>query len=213
MATQFFDLLNKYYRLSPEFNKQVEKARDWFRATAMQIKIVAPEKVVTAFTTNASRQRLVPRSTMDNSVIGRLIVFRYDPKWKEKLPYYDIFPLVLPMRIIPGKQGQGAGFIGLNLHYLPYDFRAKLLDAIYSYYKDRHLDEKVKLRLTYNMLKGSSRYKWFKPCVKRYLFTHVRSRFNQVDPKEWDMVAFLPMAMWRKATEQRVWADSRRMIR
>ena len=29
--------------------------------------------------------------------IGRLNMFFYDPKLKKKLPYYDTFPLVLPL--------------------------------------------------------------------------------------------------------------------
>ena len=29
---------------------------------------------------------------------GKLNMFFYDPKLKQKLPYYDIFPLVLPLK-------------------------------------------------------------------------------------------------------------------
>ena len=29
--------------------------------------------------------------------VGRLNMFVYDPKYKNKLPYYDVFPLVLPI--------------------------------------------------------------------------------------------------------------------
>ena len=37
---------------------------------------------------------------------GRLNMFFYDPKWKKKLPYYDTFPLVLPIEKYPdGCQG------------------------------------------------------------------------------------------------------------
>ena len=30
--------------------------------------------------------------------INRLNMFLYDPKHKDKLPYYDVFPLVLPIQ-------------------------------------------------------------------------------------------------------------------
>ena len=33
------------------------------------------------------------RSTPD---IGGFYLYQYDPKWKDKLPWYDIFPLVFP---------------------------------------------------------------------------------------------------------------------
>ena len=33
---------------------------------------------------------------------GRLNMFLYDPKTKNRLPYYDVFPLVLPLEPIRG---------------------------------------------------------------------------------------------------------------
>ena len=45
--------------------------------------------------------------------VGRLNLFGYNPKLRAKLPYYDIFPLVLPLEPIKG------GFMGMNFHYLP----------------------------------------------------------------------------------------------
>ena len=45
---------------------------------------------------------------------GRLNMYFYDPKTKKKLPYYDTFPLVLPVDTFRG------GFVGLNFHYLPF---------------------------------------------------------------------------------------------
>ncbi len=44
---------------------------------------------------------------------GNLNMFFYDPKFKKTLPYYDTFPLVLPLGGIAG------GFFGINFHYLP----------------------------------------------------------------------------------------------
>ena len=44
---------------------------------------------------------------------GRLNMFFYDPKFKKTLPYYDTFPLVLPL------EPYSDGFLGINLHYLP----------------------------------------------------------------------------------------------
>ena len=42
--------------------------------------------------------------------LGRLNLFFYDPKFKETLPYYDTFPLVLPL------EGFRGGFLGMNFH-------------------------------------------------------------------------------------------------
>ncbi len=210
MASKFFDLLTKYYRTSPEFRKSATAAKDWFRAVAQQVKVTSPDVVQKAFLKQAARARLLPKGDISSIHQGRMILFSYDPKWKDKLPYYDILPLVLPIRII--RQGSASGFLGLNLHYLPPMYRAKLMDALYTFYKDKHLTESKRLRLTYQVLQSSARYRYFKPCVKRYLFTHIKSKLNIVDPKEWDMVLMLPLARWRKASESRVWADSKRKL-
>ena len=59
----------------------------------------------------------------DRPTGGSLNMFVYSPKGRNKLPYFDTFPLVLPLKRMDG------GFLGLNFHYLPYALRARLLDA------------------------------------------------------------------------------------
>ena len=34
--------------------------------------------------------------------VGRLNLFGYNPKYRKTLPYYDVFPLVLPLEPISG---------------------------------------------------------------------------------------------------------------
>ena len=41
---------------------------------------------------------------------GLLNMFFYDPKGRNTLPYYDTFPLVLPLEEYPD------GFLGINFH-------------------------------------------------------------------------------------------------
>jgi len=45
---------------------------------------------------------------------GNMYMYVYDPKYKDTMPYWDQFPLCLPFDEISG------GFVGINLHYLPY---------------------------------------------------------------------------------------------
>ena len=52
---------------------------------------------------------------------GTLNMFVYGPKFKKKLPYYDTFPLVLPI------ETYSDGFLGLNFHYLPIPLRLSLI--------------------------------------------------------------------------------------
>lgn len=191
-------LEQKYQEQKARLNQSVARAKEWFSKTASMLGSNA--------IMNINRERLVPRANMSVRSIGRMYLFFYDPKLKKKLPYYDIFPLVIPIRFYKD------GFLGLNLHYLPYDLRARLLDGLYTIYHNKQLDENRKLNLTYQQLKGSTRTRFFKPCIKRYLWKHCQSQFYQVDPVEWDMVLMLPVERFQKRSKSFVWDESRRKL-
>ena len=78
---------------------------------------------------------------------GRMNMFFYDPKGRKTLPYYDTFPLVLPIERYPD------GFLGINLHYLPMKLRLQLLDRLVDYSNNTNFDESTKLTVDYNKLK------------------------------------------------------------
>ena len=65
-------------------------------------------------------------------------------------------------------------------------------------------------QLGYRLLKGARNMRYFKPCLKRYLLSHVRSRFAEVPAPEWEIATFLPTAQWEKASAGRVYQDSRK---
>ena len=138
---------------------------------------------------------------------GRMYHFRYDPKWKEKLPYWDTFPLVIPI------DSYGDGFDGLNLHYLPLKLRAKLFDALSSVLTDDGLNEKARFKLTYNLLSGAKKFKLFRPTYKRYLYSKVKSRFLLIPPEEWQIALFLPTQKFVKSQANQIWKDSKKIGR
>ena len=138
---------------------------------------------------------------------GRMNFFYYDAKGKNELPYYDRFPLIFPINRAKG------GILGINLHYLPPQLRAKLMDAIYDVANNERYDETTKVKLSYNILNGASRYKEFKPCVKHYLASQLRTRLVYVNPTEWDIALFLPTERFEKSSRSKVWQDSRKIIR
>ncbi len=138
--------------------------------------------------------------------VGDMFMYFYDPKTKDTLPYYDRFPLTILVDRAP------KGFYGLNLHYLPLDVRAKFLDALLDNLTNKRYDESTRFRLSYEMLKGASKLKAFRPCFKRYLSAHVRSRFAKVEAPEWEIAAFLPTADFEKASSAEIYRDSRRKM-
>lgn len=139
-----------------------------------------------------------------DSIIGHMYFYYYDPKTKDSLPYYDRFPLVIPIEQYPD------GFLGLNLHYIHPKQRIILLDKLSEYASDSRYDNRTKLRLSYALLSSAARAFEATPCIKRYLYTQVQSRFLEIYANEWDIAALLPMETFVGASTSKVWSDSRK---
>lgn len=180
--------------------KDIKAARTWFRDMAMSISQVNAPKMLQTSGPFTSFQNLTINS------IGKMYCFFYDAKHKKTLPYWDKFPLIFPIEFY------NDGFLGINLHYLPPVTRAKLMDALYRTASNKKFDSSTVLQISYSILKGSARYKAFRPCVKRYLATHVVSKFVFINPKDWDKCLLLPSERFQKKSKQFVWGESLEMI-
>lgn len=175
-------------------------ARTWFREKAAAVKSVNRNKMMQ----DSDADNLF--TNIDEESIGSMYSFFYDPKNKKTLPYYDMFPLVF---VIGPKQG---GFLGINLHYLPPVLRAKLMDQLHKITNNKKYNSSTKLVVSYELLSKASRFKYFAPCVKHYLFNHVQSKFLRIEPKFWDTALMLPTEKFAKADIDTVWNDSRSRV-
>lgn len=138
--------------------------------------------------------------------VGHMYLYRYDAKTKNKLPYWDAVPLCIPIGYYKG------GFLGLNLHYIPPTLRAKLLQELDKYLGTQK-GEKRFLRVAYGRLRAISKLRAFRPCLKRYLYSHLKSRPQRIPPSEWENAVLLPTAKWMKASSSAVYRDSMKAIR
>ena len=135
-------------------------------------------------------------------ILGGLYCFYYNPKGKMDLPYYDQFPMVLAL------ERYNDGFLGLNFHYLPIKYRVVFLDKLMNFATMGDAGEIMRMRVTYDILTASKRLKLFKPCIKRYLSSHIQSKLLTIQPNEWDIAALLPLQQFKGATAPEVWQDS-----
>lgn len=201
MAQVFNDILLKGIRAG-KVPARTDAARDWYRNQAKNVSKneVSDTKMIRELKTErgVTTRRAIP---------GAMYAFAYDAKHKATLPYYDKFPLVFPIGPAPG------GFLGINMHYLPPMLRAKLMDALYDTVTNKKYDETTRLNISYRTLQSASKFKEFKPTIKHYLNKQVKSRLLYINPSEWDIALFLPMANFEGASKQKVYADSRRIIR
>jgi hypothetical protein len=74
-------------------------------------------------------------------------------------------------------------------------------------------DEIKRIRVTYAILDASKKYKEFRPCIKKYLYSNIKSRILAVEPQEWDIALYLPIQQFKKETAQHVWQESIQEIR
>lgn len=134
--------------------------------------------------------------------IGLLNLFFYDPKYKETLPYYDTFPLVLPLDSIKG------GFSGLNFHYLSPGLRLRLLENMQRYATNKDLT-KARFDVSWARVKSIP---LSKATIKKYLYKHVRSSFLRIDLNQAAIACYLPVQQFQKRPASSVYAASRSFI-
>ena len=127
---------------------------------------------------------------------GMMNLFYYRPKGAEKLPYYDIFPLVIPI----GRR-LNDGFVGINFHYLSVPQRWLLLERLSMFQVPSELDAFDTeegggdvMALFWSKIK---RKRGVKPIVRRYLTKYIQSRFLKIELSEMLIALAIPMETFR----------------
>ena len=162
------------------------------------------QKAVASIADRISANKLMSQGKLTSRPnIGLLNLFFYDPKYKKTLPYYDTFPLVLPLEAIPG------GFSGLNFHYLPPGLRFRLLDQMQRFATNNKMDSTTRLNVSYSGVKSIP---LVKPTIKKYLYKHVRSSFLKIDLTQAALAVYLPVQQFKKSSDAAVYAAARRVI-
>lgn len=176
-----------------------KKSRVWFNTEIVSLmkQNITPKKVMSNPTADL-KSRVVP---------GSLYMYMYDPKYKEELPYYDRFPLVLPYDTFPG------GFIGLNLHYVPYQMRVVLLDRLMAFATNQNFTETTRIKYSWDLVRSASRYAAAKPCIKQYLNNHVVSPFRKIHPQDWTTALMLPVEQFVGDNSVSIWKESAKIMR
>jgi hypothetical protein len=187
------------------------EAIDWFKR---QVKSVIIGKSESVYDENTLETNLTPEQKKDELLntkqyetteqfeVGKMYLFHYDPKGRDKLPYYDTFPLILLTGI------KNNTFSGLNLHYLPVESRMILLSNLTtqkSVFKDGNLD---RLNIKYDNLKNVQEFQFFQPCFKQYCISNIKSSIKMIPSNDWGFAAALPIETFKKKSKQQVWVES-----
>ena len=165
MATVFDKILDK--ATGP-------KSYDWYR------------KQVRSMTTPGARSLINKGKATLRPKYGIMNLFGYDPKHKDRLPYYDTFPLIFPLEPAKG------GFIGLNFHYLPPLARVRFLRSLANTTTDKKFDKRTRYNINWR------NNTFMKKTAKHYLFNQVRTSFLNITAEEMAIAIFLPVARFKK---------------
>lgn len=191
------------YRMAP--HEAALKSKDWFN---QQLFILGQTQ---ANSTSLMMQGKSELKRVNKITPGSMYLFKYNPKYakeilaKKENAYYDIHPLIIPFRQVPG------GFYGLNLHYLTPQLRVALLDKLMIYASNKNLDENTKLRFTWQMAVAAAKNKYISSCVHMYLMSQLQSQFMFIKPDDWVSALMLPVESFVGANKALVWKESRRI--
>jgi hypothetical protein len=184
---------NKY-----DLKGSLKKSRAWYSQQVLLLgkQGITPQRLMRE-DLSSLKTRIIP---------GNLYMFAYDPKLKATLPYYDRFPLVFPYASVPG------GFMGLNMHYLPYPLRIRLLDNLLVFKNNDKMDGTTRLKYSWSLIANVAKFRMAEPCIKHYLLPHVKTAFKKVDVNDWATAMLLPVERFIKAPKEQVWKDSQASI-
>jgi hypothetical protein len=138
---------------------------------------------------------------------GSMFIFRYDPKTKADLPYYDTWPCSL----IFGMEGDKV--YGINIHYLNIKLRCMLFDKLWQIAMVYRNQQQQCKRMTWKLLSNVAKFPEITPCVKSYLYSHIQSKLIKVEIDDWKTAVHLDIASFAKKSASYVLRDSAKIIR
>ncbi|CAL1777748.1 DNA end protector protein [Acinetobacter phage vB_AbaM_PhT2] len=138
---------------------------------------------------------------------GKLYAFIYDAKHKDKLPFWDKYPLIIFLGTSRSKVAGTTLFHGLNLHYIPPKARQQFLEELLkSYSSTKTITNNTVLKVDWSKVKG---FNGADLMIKAYLPAHVKGRFVEIKPADWGNVVLMPLQQFvsqgKRFAASKVW--------
>lgn len=136
---------------------------------------------------------------------GTMMTYAYSAKNADTLPYWDRFPLIVFLDV-----QKNGNLLALNMHYLPPDFRAKILAELMKTVTAKDLRHDVRMRITYQKCQRIAAFQPLQFALKSYIPQRVSTKIVRIQPDAWHHAIFFPSQMFVNASERKVWSDFRR---
>lgn len=179
-----------------------------FRASLRTISKSRPKEKSQEWFTKTIRQGIKGHQVVRPQV-GRIYTFMYDAKYKDTLPYWDKFPLIIFLGDASSKAGNTLWY-GLNLHYIPPKARQQFLEALLKQHATTpSLSNKTRLKIKWSDVKGM---RGSDHMIKAYLPGHIKKTFIEIAPKDWSNIIFMPtykfVSKGKNYDARKVWKDA-----
>lgn len=141
-------------------------------------------------------------------VQGKIYTYVYDAKYKDTLPYWDKFPLIIYLGAATAGNGNQLLY-GLNLHYIPPKARQSFLEELLKRYASTgRITPKMKLKIDWSKVKGM---KGSDLMIKAYLPGHIKGPMIEIDPKDWHNIVMMPtqsfQSQGKRFASGKVWSN------
>jgi hypothetical protein len=140
---------------------------------------------------------------------GKIYVFKYDPKYKKELPWFDANPVVLAIEQVNNND------LGINLNLLPVPYKEKLLDELFTKMRikvdKKETDEILKinvlkekpLRITYEGIKAYLKKDGYEFALRQYIPSRKRDQ-AVVSYSKWPEIALCDFMDFNKTNVMKV---------
>lgn len=138
--------------------------------------------------------------------IGCLYTFAYDAKYKDILPVWDMFPMIVFLGTGVSKAGNMLMY-GLNLHYIPPKARKEFLEELLKMYpSNKRFNSKTRLKIDWTKVKGM---RGADLMIHSYLPGHMKGPMLEIHPRDWASSVFMPtqrfISQGKTTSAKKVW--------
>ncbi len=132
---------------------------------------------------------------------GKIYTFAYDPKYADRLSFYDNRPINFILGHLPPAEGKVPNAFGINLSFIPPKIRAAILDEIRRVFgtmiiqpnmdaiRKGKINSIQKMPIEYNLAKMMLRKSGFEFALRSYIYDRMKSSPRIIDYHEWWRVA------------------------
>jgi len=157
-------------------------------------------------------------------VPGKIYTFTYDPKYKNKLSFYDVRPLNFILGHLPSAEGNKPNAFGINLSFVPPRVRITILDEIQRVFGTLIISPNVesirkghqtmikKMPIEYDVAKILLRKSGFEFALRSYIYDRMHTKPRIIDYQNWWKLGTFSSAYIRKMAKASIYWHYKRKL-